>query len=75
MGSVIEVDFKNKKRIESYTKYDWNCASCHTNYIYDTRDESRVKRATIKSGKNIINICEHCIAAFHGQLGGIDAEV
>ena len=70
MPEVINVDFKAKKKINSYTKYKWPCASCHTDFIYDTREDKRVKRATIKSGKSIINICEHCISAFHTTLKG-----
>lgn len=75
MSQVIEVDFKNKKRIRDFIKYDWTCSSCHTKFLYDTRDDNRVTRATIKNGKSTVNICQHCISAFHTTLGGSSAEV
>jgi len=69
LAKIIKVDFKKKKKIINYEKYQWMCNMCESKHIYDSRrDHNEVylmaPMTFIQGGKPIklqVSICSECI--------------
>ena len=73
MQEVITVDFKAKKRVNSFTSYPWRCGVCTKTYVYDSRNVQNTKRVVISYGKNPLNICQDCIVNMNDIIGDVNA--
>ncbi len=69
MGKVIQVDFQNRCKVESYTITEWKCMVCRVVHQLDSRQKApaRILVREAAGKKEAEHICKACCI----QLGTI----